>query len=97
MDFFMDLEGVVGLVEHNRPSVLVNLDKVDNRENLVPLVMMGKMEILHLLHKRDLQVKVDLRETPEMELKLENLDKQVLLDQLHLEWVLFMEHLLLLE
>lgn len=38
MQLFMDLEGVVGLVEHNRPKVLVNLDSLEVQEARLPQV-----------------------------------------------------------
>jgi len=75
MNVFMDSEGVVGLVEHNRPKVLVNLDSLEMREKMVPLEVLDNLEVLHLMHKLDLLGKVDLVETLDLELNLENQDK----------------------
>ena len=75
MQVFLDLEGVVGLVEHNRPKVLVDLERVEVMEVKVPLELMDNLEVLHLLHNLDLQVKMDLVEAPDLELDLELLDK----------------------
>lgn len=75
MQLFMDPEGVVGLVEHNRPQVLVHLDCLEVQGAMVPLELLDNLEVLHLLDNLDLQVKMDLVEAPDLELDLELLDK----------------------